>query len=126
MLESLKESAPVPKPFSIDPDDQPDNQEDCSEEEASAPVEEISIKPTSLQRRPVARPLAKSTEPEPAEQHEGYQPGSFMKAKTQFVRAIRAEQQDLTYKQALDKWMVSEERTSLLENVPDLKRRRFA
>jgi hypothetical protein len=56
---------------------------------------------------------------------ETYQPKMFSEKRKQFIAAERAA--GLSYKDANKKWMSSNERASLLMNVPmsELKKRRF-
>ena len=151
VLESLKqtaEEAKPPAPFSTVKDD---SQEiaGSTEETVQKPVPQRTAKKTQGKSKKNAKKTKKKGGDDVGPEEEAalavvvpaadgkdspvgadstYVPGHFQKQRMEFIKAKRAADSSLSYRQASDLWMSSSERVSYLASVPphQMKRRRFA
>ena len=76
---------------------------------------------------PLSDGLSAAAVPGDQEEDTTYVPGDFQKKRMEFIRAKRAADSSLSFRQASDLWMGSSERASCLASLTpgQLKKRRF-
>ncbi|CAK8993926.1 unnamed protein product [Durusdinium trenchii] len=138
VLEALKAQVPAVQPFSTLPENDKDEQGECE-----APVEKKQGKAKASAKKAKARAkktkkgeiagaevesaLSLEVEPAAAAATTTYVAGDFMAQKKRFIDDLRKKDQ-ISFQEAQKRWMHSDLRANLLENMPysELKRRRFA